>query len=225
LAASQKASRKGGFFTAPRSDSFPVLEAQLAGSNRSQPKSHERCLPIRQSSNNPQKILTVGRRNAQTGILDWVALLVVGTATAVELTFGLEAAISPTGLKFGYSPGPYFFLGSVALLATVGDIRMLVRGGISGTSLIARHLWRMCFALFIAAGSLFLARPHLFPVFMRKTGVFYMLSILPLIVMIFWLVRMRVRRRAIVVTVPIRQKQGGAELAQKNVRAQSVLST
>ena len=35
---------------------------------------------------------------------------------AVNVTYGVEAAISPTGLKYDYPPGPYFFLGSVALL-------------------------------------------------------------------------------------------------------------
>jgi hypothetical protein len=66
-----------------------------------------------------------------------------------------------------------------------------VRRGISGTQRLARHLWRMCFALFIAAASIFLARQRLFPAFMRKTGVLYFLSFLPLILMIFWLVRVR----------------------------------
>jgi hypothetical protein len=110
----------------------------------------------------------------------------------VEVTCGIEAAISPTGLKYDYPPGPYFMMGSVAVLASVGDLRMLVRQGIAGTQRIARHLWRMCFALFIAAGSIFLARQQIFPAFMRKTGSLYVLSFLPLILMIFWLIRVRV---------------------------------
>jgi hypothetical protein len=82
-------------------------------------------------------------------------------------------------------------MGSVAVVATVGDVRMLLRRGISGTRRIARHLWRMCFALFIASSSLFLARQQLFPELMRKTGTLVLLSILPLILMIFWLIRIR----------------------------------
>jgi len=135
--------------------------------------------------------ITARRKNAETGILDWGALLVVLVVVAAEVTFGLEAAFGPTGLKYGYPVGPYVFLGSVALIAAVGDIRMIVRGGISGTQRIARHLWRMCFALFIAAGSIFLARPHLFPVILRKTGALVFLSVLPLLLMTFWLIRVR----------------------------------
>jgi hypothetical protein len=67
----------------------------------------------------------------------------------------------------------------------------LVRGGISGAPRIARHLWRMCFALFVAASSIFLARQHIFPAVLRTTGVLFLLSFFPLMVMIFWLVRVR----------------------------------
>jgi hypothetical protein len=106
----------------------------------------------------------VARRcDGKTRILDWGALLMALALGTVEMICGVEAATSPTGLKYGYSPGPYLFLGSVAVIAAAGDIRMLVRGGISGTPRIARHLWRMCFALFIASSSIFLARQHLFP--------------------------------------------------------------
>jgi hypothetical protein len=52
----------------------------------------------------------------------------------------------------------------------------------------------MCFGWFIASSSLFLARQKLFPELMRKSGSLYLLSFLPLIVMIFWLARMSLPR-------------------------------
>ena len=131
------------------------------------------------------------RSDGRRGILDWGGLLIVAAIAATEVILGLEAAMSPTGLKYDYPPGPYFFLGSVALLATVGDVRMLVRRGIAGTQRIARHLWRMCFALFIAAASIFLARQQVFPDVLRRTGVLAFLSFLPILLMIFWLLRIR----------------------------------
>jgi hypothetical protein len=97
-------------------------------------------------------------------------------------------------LKHGYPAGNYLFLGSIALIAAVGDVRMLVRGRISGARRIARHLWRMCFALFIAAASIFLARAHVFPEIFRRTGALVLLSLLPLILMIFWLFRVRLSK-------------------------------
>jgi uncharacterized membrane protein len=135
--------------------------------------------------------MTARRTDRHTGIFDWGSLLVVLAVTVFELTYGLEAAISKTGMKHGYPPGPYFFIGTVALMATVGDIRLLMRGGITGAQRIARHLWRMSFALFIAAASIFLARQHLFPVLLQKTGALILLSVLPLLLMVFWLIRVR----------------------------------
>lgn len=135
--------------------------------------------------------MTARRSDGRRGILDWGGLLIVAAIAATEVILGLEAAMSPTGLKYDYPPGPYFFLGSVALLATVGDVRMLVRPGFAGTQRIARHLWRMCFALFIAAASIFLARQQVFPDVLRRTGVLAFLSFLPILLMIFWLLRIR----------------------------------
>jgi uncharacterized membrane protein len=145
--------------------------------------------------------LTARRRNVETGIADWFGLLAVSTLLAFMATFGIQAATSPTGLKYDYPPGPYFFLGTVAFFATVGDIHLLVRGGVSGANRLARHLWRMCFALFIASMSIFLARQQLFPALLRKTGTLYVLSFLPIALMIFWLIRVRLaggpRRKAL----------------------------
>jgi hypothetical protein len=139
--------------------------------------------------------LAARRRDGKPGRVDWVALLVVLGVGATQVTLGIEALTSPTGIRFGYPAWPYFFMGSVAVLAAMGDVRVLVRGGISGSSRIARHLWRMCFALFIAASSIFLARQQIFPVFMRRTGALFLLSFLPLGLMVFWLVRVRFTRQ------------------------------
>lgn len=135
--------------------------------------------------------LTARRRGGEPGIFDWGALLIALAVGAVEVICGIGAAKSPTGLKFGYPRGPYFAFGSVALIAAAGDVRMLLRGGISGTQRLARHLWRMCFALFVASASIFLARQQLFPALLRRTGVLVFLSFLPLGLMIFWLLRVR----------------------------------
>ena len=135
--------------------------------------------------------VTARRSDGETGIFDWVALLVALALAAVIVTYGLEAANSQTGLKDGIPAGMYFFLGSVALLSAAGDVRMLQHGGVFGAQRIARHLWRMCYALFIASGSLFLGQRQVFPAFLRRTNVLIVPAVLPLIWMIFWLIRVR----------------------------------
>ena len=132
--------------------------------------------------------VTARRREGETSLFDWGALLVVCAVGVVIVTYGFEAAKTPVR---GVPTGMFFFLGSVALLAAAGDVRMLVRGGVFGAHRIVRHLWRMCFGLFIATGSFFLGQQQVFPAFIRKTNVLFIPAILPLILMIFWLIRVR----------------------------------
>jgi hypothetical protein len=117
---------------------------------------------------------------------------------------GIKVLRSGASSQGGVPVGMMFFMGSICLLAAAGDVRMLVRGGVAGTKRIARHLWRMCFGLFIAAGSFFLGpsnRPlrllstvglgqHLSPA-LFSTTLYLILTMVPLILLIFWLVRVR----------------------------------
>ncbi|MDX6304923.1 MAG: hypothetical protein QOI77_1892 [Blastocatellia bacterium] len=132
--------------------------------------------------------LTARRREGQTSIFDWGALL-FGLAVGVPIvTDGLRIASGSIPPKPGVPVGMILFLGSVVLLAAAGDVRMLVRGGVFGRQRIARHLWRMCFGLFIATGS-FLAQRRVLA-FLGGPKIM-LLAALPLIVMIFWLIRVR----------------------------------
>ncbi|HSK45262.1 MAG TPA: hypothetical protein VLA83_15395 [Candidatus Binatia bacterium] len=134
---------------------------------------------------------TARRRESGTNIFDWIGFVAALLIGVVMVANGFKAAHSPRESLAGVPVAMYFFMGSIPLIAAAGDLRMLLRGGISGTQRLARHLWRMCFGLFIASGSIFAARPHLFPALMRKSGVLYLLTVMPLILMVFWLVRIR----------------------------------
>jgi hypothetical protein len=133
--------------------------------------------------------VTARRKDGETGIFDWVGLLVALAVGVISMTYAIEAANSPTGTKAGLPPSGYWFPICVALISVAGDARMLLLGGLFGAQRIARHLWRMCFALFIASASIFLARPQLFPALLSRTHILLLLGILPLILMVFWLVR------------------------------------
>jgi hypothetical protein len=136
--------------------------------------------------------VTAKRRDGETSIFDWAALLIPLWAGIGGWINGFEAVHSPMGSKYGVPAGMHFFLGSVMLLAAAGDVRMLLRGGVFGAQRIVRHLWRMCFGLFIATGSFFLGQgSKVFPAFILKTNVLFIPSILALILLIFWLFRVR----------------------------------
>jgi hypothetical protein len=148
--------------------------------------------------------LTARRKNGEASRFDCVVLLIPLVLGILTWTNGIRVVHSGASSQDGVPVGMTFFLGSVMLLAAAGDVRMLVCGGVLGAKRIARHLWRMCFGLFIAAGSFFLGpsnRPlrllsavglgqHLTPALFGTT-LYLILTLLPLVLLIFWLVRVR----------------------------------
>ena len=86
------------------------------------------------------------------------------------------------------------FIGSIAVSAGVGDLRILRSGPLHGARRIARHLWRMCFALFVASGSFFLGQADEIPEPLRIWPVLTLLAVLPLLALLYWLWRVRIRR-------------------------------
>jgi hypothetical protein len=136
--------------------------------------------------------LTVLRKEKETGLAEFGLLLVALAAGAGGLTYGWEAAHSATGLKEGYPPAPYIIFGCLSSLSAASDVRMLIRGGVSGPARIARHLWRMCVAFLIAALSFFLGKQQHFPQAIRGSQILNVPMILILIIMIYWLVRVGV---------------------------------
>jgi hypothetical protein len=96
-----------------------------------------------------------------------------------------------------------FVLATVLLLAAIGDVRMMRSARPHGGRRLARHLWRMCFALFIAAGSFFSIRQRVAKIFPEPftTGWMRALPILLLFgTMFYWLWRVR-RHRTLPVVV------------------------
>lgn len=82
--------------------------------------------------------------------LQMVAMLVAFIVGATDLTFGFEA-IANGGRRNGVPAFPFFLFGIVGLLASIGDLRLMRSAALRGASRLTRHLWRMSFALFIAA--------------------------------------------------------------------------
>ena len=132
-----------------------------------------------------------------------LAALAVGLTS---LTFGVEA-IAAGGKRNGMPAFPFFMFGVVGLLATAGDVRMIRSGALRGASRLARHLWRMSFALFIAALSFFIGQAKVFPGPIRIPGLLALPVLAVLATMLYWLWRVRVRQslRGIVQGVAIQE--------------------
>jgi uncharacterized membrane protein len=98
------------------------------------------------------------------------------------------------GKRDGMPVFPFFMFGLVGLLGGAGDFRMLRSGPLRGARRIARHLWRMCFALFIAALSFFIGQAKVIPEPIRILPLLAMPVLAVLVTMFYWLWRVRFRR-------------------------------
>jgi uncharacterized membrane protein len=145
-------------------------------------------------------LLTVRRRDQGFHWVDAAALVVGVTVGASALKLGFDALDSPTGTMSGVPSVMMFIFATVAMIAALGDVRMMRAGGLHGTQRIARHLWRTCFALFIASGSFFLGQAKVIPKPIRILPLLAIPALLPLVLMLYWLARVLLtkwyRRRA-----------------------------
>jgi hypothetical protein len=143
--------------------------------------------------------MTVRRKERFVGIPEKTALgviLFLWVPFAI-LTFELAAGLKPSFKSAVPLEGPvriaiYVFTFMVAM-AAIGDVRLVLAGGITGGRRIGRHLWRMCLGLTLAAGSAFTnGLPRLLP---RSAHIPLIFLFLPqfasLGALVFWMIRVR----------------------------------
>jgi uncharacterized membrane protein len=132
----------------------------------------------------------------------WVnasGLLVAVVFALGSIEKGFRAFASPGGTLNGVPFFMLFFIGTVMALAAAGDVRVMGWGPLRGGPRLARHLWRMCFALFIAAGSFFSIQARvakLLPEPFTTPAMRVLPIALVFIAMFYWLWRVRRRRTA-----------------------------
>lgn len=134
-------------------------------------------------------LLTVRRPLEQIRGLSIALMSLAMAASAYAFTLGMQAVHSAAGVVDGIPAPPIFMFAVVAGLGALLDARMLLDGRIEGRHRLARHLWRMSFAMWIATMSFFLGQARFFPTPVRKSGVLAVPVVLVLIAMIYWLQR------------------------------------
>ena len=135
-------------------------------------------------------------RRINAAALTVVVVLALGSIVGGVKDFN-SPGLSPGGVPFRTIGVMSFILATVMILAAAGDVRILRSGMPRGGPRLARHLWRMCFALFIAAGSFFSIRERVAKILPEPftTGQMRALPILLLFgAMFYWLWRVRTRR-------------------------------
>lgn len=126
------------------------------------------------------------RRDGTTGKFEMLACAFALGAAAIIAWSGF-AGMSGTPV----GSGPVFILAGLCAVAGLLDLRVALRKRLTAGERIRRHLWRMCFAFFIATGSFFLGQQQVMPLALRGSPILFILAFAPFAVMLFWLVRLR----------------------------------
>jgi len=139
-------------------------------------------------------LLTVRRSVEQSRALLTGLMTAALMASAFAFTLGIEG-LNNGGRVDGLPAQPVFMFAVLGLLGGLLDARVLLARSIEGAQRIARHLWRMTFAMWIATTSFFLGQAKLFPQPIRASGVLAIPVVLVLLMMFYWLGRTYLRRQ------------------------------
>lgn len=138
--------------------------------------------------------MTVRRPEGMIGGFEKAGFVAALAIVAAGLTFALMAQNSPRGMIDAAPPQAFYVFMTVGTFAAASDLKVILKGGIAGAPRIARHLWRMCTAWFVASGSFFLGQQKVMPAFMHGSPLLFIPALAPLAFLIFWMIRVRLTR-------------------------------
>ncbi|MEP1031929.1 DUF2306 domain-containing protein [Ekhidna sp.] len=136
------------------------------------------------SAKNSRNIKSISRVSASISAILFAAFLFLS----------INAYQSGEAILEGVYVEAFYVYLVLSLLALSLDIKVSIYG-IKGAQRIARHLWRMLLALFIASGSLFMGQPQVFPKAIRDSGALIAPVLIVILSLFYWLIRVYVGRR------------------------------
>lgn len=134
----------------------------------------------------------VGERPVATALICMLCAISIAVAGSI---WASEALASQDGTKTGYGADVYLVFAVLAALSGAADLSVAIRRKLHGKQRLARHLWRMTLALYIAVGSLFTGPgASVFSREVRESGVLVLPEFIVLGLMVIWLARTYLRR-------------------------------
>jgi uncharacterized membrane protein len=124
--------------------------------------------------------------------LDLIGLPLATAIGVGQLALGIRALTDPDSRQIVMLTTVELIFGTIALIAAASDFRIIRSVPLTGTKRIARHLWRMLLALWVAALSFF---PRLSKFFPKPLGSLVAVPMLVVLVaLIYWMWRIRFRK-------------------------------
>jgi hypothetical protein len=120
------------------------------------------------------------RKEKSTGIFEIVAMITIAIISIILF----NVVLTSTSL----TPTFTFILSAFAIVTALSallDLKMIIRGGLSGKHRIARHAWRTCFALLGAVMSFSSNTDEYWPDYVNNNILIYLM----IGVLVFWVFR------------------------------------
>lgn len=130
------------------------------------------------------------RHDGRTG---WFEIVAAIAALGLGVLIGLSGITGSSTTPAGQ--GPLYAIAGFCLFAGGLDLKVVLSRAMTPVQRISRHLWRMCFAFFIATGSFFLGQQDMLPASFQRSPWMFIPAFAPFAVMAFWLVRVRIGKR------------------------------
>jgi len=129
----------------------------------------------------------------ETLLATWKSTLLTFPALCIGVAgiyYGNQAVQNADKLYDGFPAAPYFFFGALALLAAAMDFKIYVQKSISKVHKVARHAWRMSFALLMAAASFFDGPgANTFPAALHGSFLLLLPQCVVAVLLVWWLIR------------------------------------
>ena len=108
--------------------------------------------------------------------------------------FAYQVTKTDSGQLGGFGIAEYIVFGSVMLFCAIGDIRYILKSGLSTVQKLVRHLWRMFFPLFMATAAFFLGQAKLFPKSLQSIELLVIPVLFVVFSMIYWSAKVAMKK-------------------------------
>ncbi|MBD1581137.1 hypothetical protein [Pseudoalteromonas sp. S16_S37] len=127
--------------------------------------------------------------HARRGCLNLALCIGAFVIGLYSLLCGYWATQSQSGFYQGVTLEPYIMFGVLPIISALLDIRYMLVQTLTSTVRLTRHVWRMCFALFIAVGSFVGQGLKSAPDAIGSFVLVEYADVIILLTMLYWLVR------------------------------------
>jgi len=137
-------------------------------------------------------------KSGVAGRFEYAAFAIVTACVGVYLWLGYMAAVSPTGRFDGVGQEVIVPNLLVAGLGAVFDLSFILRRRLTGVQRLARHVWRICMAMFVMVSAIFLGgfgQKLFIPQALHGSPLLAIPPAATLLFMTYWLVRLRFAKR------------------------------